>query len=83
MLKPEELLRFSLFSSLAPKDVSLLLPHLKARHYRRGQLLFVEGEIGSSVYFVLSGQVKLSKSTPEGDEQILDWCLMHHSLIAT
>jgi CRP/FNR family transcriptional regulator len=74
VLKPEDLLRFSLFSSLTPKDVSLLLPHLKERRYRRGQLLFVEGEIGSSVYFVLSGQVKLSKSTPEGDEQILDWC---------
>lgn len=74
MLKPEDLLRFSLFSSLSPNDVAPLLPHLIERHYRRGQLLFVEGEIGSSVYFVLSGQVKLSKSTPEGEEQILDWC---------
>ena len=74
MLKPEELLRFSLFSSLTSEDVSPLLPHLQERHYRRGQLLFVEGEIGSSVYFVLSGQVKLSKSTLAGEEQILDWC---------
>ncbi len=74
MLKPEELLRFSLFSSLTPKDVAPLLPHLQKRHYRRGQLLFVAGEIGSTVYFLLSGQVKLSKSTPEGEEQILDWC---------
>ncbi|MDP4125322.1 MAG: Crp/Fnr family transcriptional regulator [Bacillota bacterium] len=74
MLQPEELLRFSLFSSLTADDVTPLLPHLNERHYRRGQLLFVEGEIGSSVYFVLSGQVKLSKSTSEGVEQILDWC---------
>ena len=74
MLKPEDLLRFALFSSLTTDDVTPLLPHLNERHYRRGQLLFVEGEIGSSVYFVLSGQVKLSKSTPEGVEQILDWC---------
>jgi CRP/FNR family transcriptional regulator len=74
MLKPEELLRFSLFSSLTPQDVAPLIPNLRERHYRRGQILFVEGEIGSSVYFVLSGQVKLSKSTLEGEEQILDWC---------
>ena len=74
MLKPEELLRFALFSSLTTDDVTPLLPHLNERRFRRGQLLFVEGEIGSSVYFVLSGQVKLSKSTPEGVEQILDWC---------
>ena len=74
MLKPEELLRFSLFSSLTSENVAPLLPHLEERQYRRGQLLFVEGEIGSSVYFVLSGQVKLSKSSPAGEEQILDWC---------
>ncbi|SPF42555.1 Cyclic nucleotide-binding domain protein [Candidatus Desulfosporosinus infrequens] len=74
MLKPEDLLRFSLFSSLTTKDVAPLLPHLQERHYRRGQLLFVEGEIGSTVYFLLSGQVKLSKSTVAGEEQILDLC---------
>ncbi|WP_088186244.1 Crp/Fnr family transcriptional regulator [Desulfosporosinus sp. FKA] len=73
MLTANELLRFSLFSSLTAEDVFPLLPHLQERHYRRGQLLFVEGEIGSCVYFVLSGQVKLTKRTPEGDEQILDW----------
>jgi len=74
VLTAEDLLRFSLFSSLSPDDVVPLLPHLAERHYRRGQLLFVEGEIGSSVYFVLSGQVKLSKSTLTGEKQIIDWC---------
>jgi CRP/FNR family transcriptional regulator, cyclic AMP receptor protein len=73
LLTLEELLRFSLFASLTTEDVSPLLPHLQERHYRKGQLLFIEGEIGSCVYFVHSGQVKLSKTTPEGDEQILDW----------
>lgn len=74
MLNPVELLRFSLFSSLSTDDVFPLLPYLQEHRYRRGQILFVEGEIGSSVYFVLSGQVKLSKSTLEGTQQILDWC---------
>lgn len=74
MPKSIELHRFSLFSSLKSDDLSPLLPHFKERRYRRGQILFVEGEIGSSVYFVLSGQVKLSKTTPDGEEQILDWC---------
>lgn len=74
MLNSEDLLRFSLFSSLSSDDVAPLLPHLVERRYRRGQLLFVEGEIGSFVYFVISGQVKLSKSTLTGEKQILDWC---------
>ena len=74
MFNSEDLLRFSLFSSLNADDVAPLLPLLVERRYRRGQLLFVEGEIGSSVYFVLSGQVKLSQSTIAGEKQILDWC---------
>lgn len=74
MLNSEDLCRFSLFSSLSAADVAPLLPHLIERRYRRGQLLFVEGEIGSSVYFVLAGQVKLSRSTLTGEKQIIDWC---------
>lgn len=74
MLTTSELLRFSLFSSLTDEQVRPLLEHFRQRHYRRGQILFVEGEIGSQVYFVLSGQVKLSKISPNGEEHILDWC---------
>ncbi|HBV88012.1 MAG TPA: Crp/Fnr family transcriptional regulator [Desulfosporosinus sp.] len=74
MPNADDLLRFSLFSSLSSDDVAPLLPHIVERRYRPGQLLYVEGEIGSSVYFVLSGQVKLCKSTPAGEKQILDWC---------
>ncbi|SDG88776.1 Crp/Fnr family transcriptional regulator [Desulfosporosinus hippei] len=74
MLNSEDLSRFSLFSSLSSQDIAPLLPYLIERRYRRGQILFVEGEIGSSVYFVLTGQVKLSRSTQTGEKQIIDWC---------
>ncbi|MDI6813323.1 MAG: Crp/Fnr family transcriptional regulator [Desulfitobacteriaceae bacterium] len=73
MLTTSELLHFNLFSALAEEHVLPFLTHLRERHYRRGQILFVEGEIGSQVYFVLNGQIKLSKMLPDGDEQILDW----------
>lgn len=73
MLTTSELLQFNLFSTLAEEHVRPFLTHLRERHYRRGQILFVEGEIGSQVYFVLNGQIKLSKMLPDGDEQILDW----------
>jgi len=69
-----QLLQFSLFSSLSEQDLSPLLPYFRERRYRKGQILFVEGEIGKSVYFVLSGQVKLTKTLPDGEEQILNWC---------
>lgn len=74
LLDPQTLTSFSLFSSLEEKDLNPLLPHFITRKYRKGQILFVEGEIGSQVYFVLTGQIKLSKTLPNGNEQILDWC---------
>ncbi|MFZ3371905.1 MAG: Crp/Fnr family transcriptional regulator, partial [Desulfitobacteriaceae bacterium] len=73
MLAPQ-LARFTIFSSIGPEDLLPLAPHLKERRYRRGQILFVEGELGSNVFFVISGLVKLSNNTPDGEEQILDWC---------
>lgn len=83
MIPTIELLRFSLFSFLSQEDVLPFTPYLQERHCRKGQILFVEGEIGSIVYFVLSGQVKLSKMTPDGEEQILDWCGPYDSFAET
>ncbi|CAA7601006.1 RmlC-like jelly roll fold [Acididesulfobacillus acetoxydans] len=83
MITTRELLRFDLFSFLSREEVSLFLPHLQERRCRKGHILFVEGEIGSVVYFVLHGQVKLSKMTPDGEEQILDWCGPYDSFAET
>lgn len=80
MLDPQTLRQFTLFSSLADEDLIALLPQFKTRKYRKGQILFIEGEIGGLVYFVLEGQVKLSKTLPDGNEQILDWCGPNDSL---
>ncbi|KLU60026.1 anaerobic regulatory protein [Peptococcaceae bacterium CEB3] len=83
MITSRELLRFDLFSFLSQDDVSPFLPHLQERRCRKGQILFVEGEIGSTVYFVLRGQIKLSKMSPDGEEQILDWCGPYDSFAET
>jgi CRP/FNR family transcriptional regulator, cyclic AMP receptor protein len=80
LLDSQTLKRFSLFSSLTEQDLLPLLPHFKSRKYRKGQILFTEGEIGSQVFFVLTGQIKLTKTLPNGNEQILDWCGPYDSL---
>lgn len=74
MLNAQSLAQFPLFASLLPADIEPLLPHLKERRFRRGQVLFVEGELGAQVYFIISGQVKLGNVLPDGEEQISDWC---------
>ncbi len=41
------------------------------RKYRKGMIIFMEGEPGDELYFVKEGRVKLSKMLADGREQIL------------
>lgn len=42
-----------------------------AAHFRKGQILFVEGMPASTLFVVLSGRVKVFRTAPDGREQIL------------
>ena len=39
--------------------------------FRRGQIIFSEGDEGNGLYVVISGRVKIFKVSPDGKEQIL------------
>ncbi|NOZ42201.1 MAG: cyclic nucleotide-binding domain-containing protein [Alphaproteobacteria bacterium] len=55
-----------------PEDItSRLLQHAQVRDYKKGKLLFLEGEVSSRLHIVLSGWIKLFKGTTNGDETIL------------
>jgi len=41
------------------------------RDYRKGRIIFVEGEPGEAVFFLREGRIKISKQTEDGREQIL------------
>jgi len=41
------------------------------KHFKKGQIIFSEGEEASGFYMVLVGRVKVSKLAPDGKEQIL------------
>ncbi|MBW2040181.1 MAG: Crp/Fnr family transcriptional regulator [Deltaproteobacteria bacterium] len=41
------------------------------RSYKRGQIIFSEGDVGAGFYVVISGRVKIFKLSPDGKEQIL------------
>lgn len=49
-------------------EVSLLA---KVRNYRKNMLIFMEGEPGEAMYFVLSGKVKIFLMTEDGREHII------------
>lgn len=55
-----------------PEDItSDLLQHAQVSEYKKGKLLFLEGEMSSRLYFILSGWVKLFKGTSSGEETVL------------
>jgi len=60
-----------LFSSL-PSDLSqLILQKATARNCRRGETIFVQGEVAENLYVVLDGWVKLFRITPTGAEAVV------------
>lgn len=60
-----------LFMGLEPHDLELLAGLALQKGYRKGELVFSEGDPGDGFYIVAEGQVKVFKSSLEGKEQIL------------
>ena len=53
----------------ADEDLGPLAAHLRARHFRAGQILMTEGERGLEMYFVRRGQLAVLKRITGGVEQ--------------
>ncbi len=61
------------FKLLADDDLHSLATLLQLETYSRGELLFLEGDPGKSLYILFDGLIKLSKLNEEGKEQILHY----------
>lgn len=57
-----------LFTGLEDDTLALLTGGALERSYRRGTLLFSEGEPADRFYVVLDGWVKLFRESPDGNE---------------
>jgi CRP-like cAMP-binding protein len=67
----ETLRRVPLFSSLRPDQLADLAHVARRQRFGRDEVIFYQGDPGDSFYVLLSGQVKVSVSSPEGQEAIL------------
>ncbi|OEH85917.1 cAMP-binding protein [Desulfuribacillus stibiiarsenatis] len=65
------LLQIPIFSELTEEGLSEISELVLVRKYKKRQIMFVEGEPGEAIHFVINGKVKLSKSTADGRELIL------------
>ncbi len=67
----EALGRCALFCGLGPEPLGALAQTLRTRRFRRGEVLFHEGDPGDSLFIVASGAVKVVVPSEDGDEAIL------------
>lgn len=61
----------SLFQDLDDADLQAVLPRLRERRLRRGEVLFREGDPGNEMYLIRSGQVVISKHVKGRVDQVL------------
>jgi CRP/FNR family transcriptional regulator, cyclic AMP receptor protein len=70
-MKIDMIRKIPLFSTLPDEEFDKLSHIFITRAYRKHQIIFLEEDTGNYMYLVLSGKVKVSKSTQTGKETIL------------
>ncbi|MFW5722708.1 MAG: Crp/Fnr family transcriptional regulator [Desulfohalobiaceae bacterium] len=71
MVHPDLLQRIDLFWELSETELESLSQSAMIRHYRGGEIISSAATLDRDFRLVLSGRVKLSRTSPEGREQIL------------
>lgn len=61
----------SIFSILEEPQLKEITDKINRRAYKKGEMIFFEGEVSDKLYVINSGKVKIFKYTKEGKEQIL------------
>ena len=61
----------AILRDLPPEDLAALVDERSVRSIERGQILFQQGGPARAFFLVLSGQVKLSRVNPGGDEAVV------------
>ncbi len=53
-------------SSLSPKEIKEIETHLYFRQYKKGQMLFFEGDPRERIYLIVKGYIRLEKTNSSG-----------------
>ena len=60
-----------IFKDLELNELKKINKLVKHKTYQKGELIFMEGEIGKNIYILNSGRIKLTKTDKKGKEYIL------------
>lgn len=66
----KRLRRISLFSDLTPPEIAIVNTLLHEREYLSGEVIFDEGAIGQTIYFLLAGEVTICRQGRLEDGQL-------------
>jgi CRP/FNR family cyclic AMP-dependent transcriptional regulator len=67
----EILRKWPFFSELGEDELAEVASRFHERTFRRGEVILLEGQEPQAVYFVVHGQVRIYRLSPEGREQVL------------
>ncbi|MFQ5930090.1 MAG: cyclic nucleotide-binding domain-containing protein [Acidobacteriota bacterium] len=56
----EALSHVEILNALPAEDIAKLIPHLKRETFSKDQVIFREGDVGTTLYFIISGDVEVS-----------------------
>lgn len=63
--------KIAFFASLSGEELGHVAAMTVVRHYERGDIILLEGDVGGALHYVRTGLVKVFKTSPEGREQVL------------
>jgi CRP/FNR family transcriptional regulator, cyclic AMP receptor protein len=63
--------KIPIFAELPEEQLQKITDVVIDRQYRKSQIIFGEGDPGEALFFLKQGKIKLTKTTPDGREQIL------------
>lgn len=69
-------IRCPLFAELGDKDLREVSSISVRQRYTKRELIFSEGDVAKGFYVILSGKVRIYKTSPEGKEQIIHFFSM-------
>ena len=70
-MKVNNLRQYNYFSKLTDEELKKVLKKVKTKEYKKGEIIFFEGEVGKALFMLEEGKIKLVKMKESGEEQIL------------
>ena len=71
-IKLEQIKRHYLFSAMPEESYGEIAHTSRIIEYDTGEHLFFQGENAEHFYMVISGQIKLTRLTPDGNEKVIE-----------